>query len=96
MITVLEDANIHYQRICWHVPVEYNGNKYMIVSDEDDNQGDHAIHEYDEDRKYNIGNEYSGDDYDELYEKIIETMNDAGELYSAVQKGTIIELNDEI
>ena len=96
MITVLEDANIHYQRICWHVPVEYNGNKYMIVSDEDDNQGDHTIHEYDESKRYNIGNVYSGDDYAELCEKIIETMNDAGELYSGVQKGTIIELNDEV
>ena len=94
MIKVLEDANIHYQRTCWHVPVEYDGKKYMIVADEDDNQGDHAIHEYDEDRRYNIGDEYGGDDYDELYEKIIETMQDAGELYSAVKKGTVIELED--
>ena len=40
MIKVLEDAKSHYQRICWHVPVEYDGKKYMIVADEDDNQGD--------------------------------------------------------
>lgn len=91
MITVLEDANIHYQRICWHVPVEYNGNKYMIVSDEDDNQGDHTIHEYDESMRYNIGNRYDGDDYDELYEKIIEVLGDHGELGAYVKKGTIIE-----
>lgn len=71
MITILEDANIHYQRTCWHVPVEYDGKKYMIVVDEDDNHGDHALHEYDEDRRYNIGTEYSGDDYDELYEKLL-------------------------
>ena len=90
-IAILEDANIHYQRICWHVPVEYNGNKYMIVSDEDDNRGDHTIHEYDESRRYNIGNRYDGDDYDELYEKIIEVLGDHGELGAHVKKGTIIE-----
>ena len=94
MIKVLEDAKIHYQRICWHVPVEYNSNKYMVVCDEDDNEGEHSIYTYDEESRYNIGEEYSGDDYDELYEKIIETMRDAGELYSAVEKGTVIELED--
>jgi len=94
MITILEDANIHYQRTCWHVPVEYDGKKYMIVVDEDDNHGDHALHEYDEDRRYNIGTEYSGDDYDELYEKIIEVLIDHGELGTYVQKGTIIETED--
>ena len=93
-ITILEDANIHYQRICWHVPVEYDGNKYMIVADEDDNQGDRALHEYDEDRRHNIGNEYSGDDYDELYEKIIEVLDDYGELGTHVEKGTIVEPED--
>lgn len=96
MIKVLEDANIHYQRICWHVPVEYNGNKYMIVADEDDNQGDHSIYEYDEDRRYNMGDEYSGDDHEELHEKIIEGMSEAGELSTSLKKGTIIELNDEV
>jgi hypothetical protein len=93
-ITILEDANIHYQRICWHVPVEYDGKKYMIVADEDDNQGDRALHEYDEDRRHNIGNEYSGDDYDELYEKIIEVLSDYGELGSYVKKGTVVETED--
>lgn len=93
-ITILEDANIHYQRICWHVPVEYDGKKYMIVADEDDNQGDHALHEYDEDRRYNIGNEYSGDDYDELYEKIIEVLGDYGELGTHVEKGTVVNPED--
>jgi hypothetical protein len=94
MIKVLEDANIHYQRTCWHVPVEYDGKKYMIVADEDDNQGDHAIHEYDEDRRYNIGDEYSGGDYEELHEKIIGGLSDYGELGIYVKKGTVIELEN--
>ena len=93
-ITILEDANIHYQRTCWRVPVEYDGKKYMIVVDEDDNQCDRALHEYNEDRRYNIGNEYSGDDYDELYEKIIEVLSDYGELGSYVKKGTVVETED--
>lgn len=95
MIKVLEDANIHYQRVCWHVLVEYNGNKYMVVADEDDNQGEYVIHEYDEGRRYNIGNGYSGDDYEELHEKIIEVMEEAGELSTSLKKGTVIELKDE-
>ena len=94
MITVLEDAKITYQRICWCVPVEYNGDKYMIVADEDDNQADHAIHEYDEDSRYNIGDQYNGDDYDDLFENIIEVMMDCGELSSGLEKGTMVELED--
>jgi hypothetical protein len=91
MIKVLEDARITYQRTHWVVPVEYNGNKYMLVCDEDDNGAEHGIYTYDEGCRYNIGEEYNENDYEELYEKIIQTMIDAGVFYSAVEKGTIVD-----
>lgn len=94
MIKVLENAKIHFQRVCWHVPVEYNGDKYMILCDEDDNGAEHYIYTYDENSRHNVGEEYWGDDYDELYEKIVETMMDACELHTSVKKGTVIELQD--
>ena len=96
MIKILEDAKItrHTQQIGYHIPIEYNGNKYVIVCYEDDNDRYDDLHTYDENARFNIGEEYSGDDYDEVYEKIIDTMQDAGMLYSGTEKGTIIETED--
>jgi hypothetical protein len=93
-ITILEDANIHYQRTCWHVPVEYAGKKYMIVADEDDNQSDYTLHKYDKSMRHNVGNQYDGDDYDDLYEKIIEVLSDHEELGTHVKKGTVVEFEN--
>ena len=92
MIKVLEDAKITRElvRIWYHIPVEYNGNKYVIVCYQDDNDRYDDLHKYDEDARFNIGEEYDGDDYDELYEKIVDTMLDAGVLYSGVEKGTVV------
>lgn len=93
-ITILEDARITYQRTCWNVPIEYDGTKYVIAADEDDDQASSTLHEYDECMRYNMGNQYDGDDYDELYEKITEVLSDYGELNTDAKKGTIIEFED--
>jgi hypothetical protein len=86
-IKVIEDAQITYQRVCWNVAIEYKDKKYIVLSDEDDNGGDISLYEYDTSKRYNIGELINDDD---LYEEIIETLMDSGEMDSGMEKGTII------
>jgi hypothetical protein len=46
-IKIIEDAQVTYQRVCWNVAVEYKDEKYIVLSDEDDNGGDVSLYEYD-------------------------------------------------
>ena len=86
-IKIIEDAQVTYQRVCWHVVLEYNNKKYVILSDEDDNGGDVSLHEYDSSKRYNIGNNLFDED---LYEKIVETLMESGEMCSTMEKGIVI------
>jgi hypothetical protein len=87
-IKIIEDAQVTYQRVCWHVVLEYKDEKYIVLSDEDDNGGDVSLHEYDTSKPYNMG-EIINDDA--LYDEIIETLSESGEMGSGMTKGTIIE-----
>lgn len=86
-IKVIQDAQITYQRTCWNVAVEYKDEKYIVLSDEDDNGGDVSLYEYDTSKPYNIG-EIINDDA--LYDEIIETLLESGEMGSGMTKGTIV------
>lgn len=86
-IKVIEDAQITYQRVCWNVAIEYKDKKYIVLSDEDDNGGDISLYEYDTSKRYNIGELINDDD---LYEEIIETLMDSGEMDAGMEKGTVI------
>jgi len=87
-IKIIEDAQITYQRVCWNVAIEYKDNKYIVLSDEDDNGGDVSLYEYDSSKPYNIGNEISNID---LRDEIVETLWESGEMNSEMNKGLIIE-----
>jgi hypothetical protein len=86
-IKVLRDAYITYTKVIWNVPVEYDGNKYVILVNQDDNGDDVTLYYYDKDRRYFAGEEVEGDLAEQLYEEIIENMYEAGIMYSAVEEG---------
>jgi len=93
-LKVLRNAIVTYSKIIWNVPVEYDGNKYVLVINEDDDSAEEYLYHYDEDRRYHIGDEYDGDDYDELHEKIFEIMGEAGIKHSCVEEGEEAEYED--
>ena len=86
-IKVLRDAYITYTKVIWNVPVEYDGNKYVILVNQDDNGDDVTLYYYDKDRRYFAGEEVEGDLAEQLYEEIIENMYEAGIMYSSVEEG---------
>jgi hypothetical protein len=86
-IKVLRDACITYTKVIWNVPVEYDGSKYVIIMNQDDNGDDVTLYYYDKDRRYFAGEEVEGDLAEQLYEEIIENMYEAGIMYSAVEEG---------
>jgi hypothetical protein len=86
-IKVLRDAIITYTKVIWNVPVEYDGSKYVIIMNQDDNGDDVTLYYYDKDRRYFAGEEVEGDLAEQLYEEIIENMYEAGIMYSAVEEG---------
>jgi|GEM_PF-909772 hypothetical protein len=89
-IKIIEDAQITYQRVCWNVAIEYKDNKYIVLSDEDDNGGDvNSLYEYDSSKPYNIGNEISN--MSDLHDEVVETLWESGEMNSGMKKGLIIE-----
>ena len=86
-IKVLRDARVTYTKVIWNVPVEYDGSKYVIIMNQDDNGDDVTLYYYDKDRRYFAGEEVEGDLAEQLYEEIIENMYEAGIMYSAVEEG---------
>ena len=94
-LKVLRDGYRTYTNIIWNVPIEYDGNKYVIVVNEDDHGVDRTLYHYDEDRRYFVGEEVDGDLAEQLYEDIIESMCEAGIMYSDVEEGHEIIVHDD-
>jgi hypothetical protein len=95
-IKVLRDAIITSTKIIWNVPVEYDGNKYVILVNQDDNGDDVIIYYYDKDKRYFAGEEVQGYLAEQLHEEIIENMYDAGIMYSGVEEGEeVIAVDDD-
>lgn len=94
-IKVLRDAYITYTNVIWNVPIEYDGKKYVIIANQDDNGDDVVLYHYDEDERYFIGEEVQGDLAEQLYGKIIENMYDGGIMYSGVKEGEEVEIDEE-
>ena len=86
-LKVLKDGCITYSKVIWNVPVEYDGNKYVIIVNEDDHGADRTLYHYDEDRRYFVGKEVEDDLAEQLYEDIIESMCEACIMYSDVEEG---------
>jgi hypothetical protein len=94
-IKVLRDANITYTKIIWNVPIEYDGNKYVIVVNEDDNGREETIYHYDEDRWHCVGEEVEDDNLiEELYEQVIDCLNGEGMFYSGMEEGYELEVDE--
>ena len=91
-IKVLRDAYITYTKVIWNVPVEYDGNKYVIVMHQDDNGDDVILYYYDKDKQYFAGEEVQGYLAEQLYEEVIEKMSEAGIMYSGVKEGDEVEV----
>ena len=91
-IKILRDAYITYTKVIWNVPVEYDGNKYVIVMDDDDNGGDITLYYYDKDKQYFVGEEVKGYLAEQLHEEVIEKMSEGGILYSDVKEGDEVEV----
>ena len=93
-IKVLRDAIITSTKIIWNVPVEYNGNKYVILVNQDDNGDDVTIYYYDKDKRYFAGEEVQGYLAEQLYDDVIEPMREVGILYSGAKEGEEVEVDD--
>jgi hypothetical protein len=93
-IKVLRNAYVTYTKVIWNVPVEYDGNKYVIVMNQDDNGEDATIYYYDKDKRYFAGEEVEGDLAEQLYEEIIENMYEAGMFYSGMEEGYELEVDE--
>ena len=94
-IKVLRDANITYTKIIWNVPIEYDGNKYVIVVNEDDNGREETFYHYSSYRRYFAGEEVEDDNLiEELYEQVIDCLNGEGMLYSGMEEGYELEVDE--
>jgi len=95
-IKVLRDARITYTKLFWNVAIEYDGKKYVIIVDEDDNGREETIYHYDEDRWHCVGEEVKDDDLiEELSERAIEALRAEGMFYSGMKEGDEVILDDE-
>lgn len=86
-ITVIKNAEITFQEIYWNVVVEYNDKEYIIMAQESDNGGDYSVYEYDTTQRHNLGAEV-----EDLYDEIIETLQDSGEFGTHMTEGLVVEL----
>lgn len=94
-IKVLRDACITYTKMFWNVAIEYDGKKYVIIVDEDDNGREETIYHYDEDRRHCVGEEAEYDDLiEELSERAIEALRAEGMFYSGMEEGYELEVDE--
>lgn len=95
-IKVVRDACVTYTKLFWNVAIEYDGKKYVIIVDEDDNGREETIYHYDEDRWHCVGEEVKDDDLiEELYKWVFEPLNGEGMFYSGMEEGYELEVDDE-
>ena len=69
-LKVLTDPDETYTRVMWHSHIEIDGDRFVILGDENNNGAEYSIHCYDENSRYGIGDEYDGEDHDALYEEL--------------------------
>ena len=92
-IKILRNAETTFTRVCWNVAIEYKGKKYVVLADEDDNGGEHYLYHFDEEKRYNIGEQV---DDETLNQELIDGMFDLGIMSpSSLLEGEVHDLEDE-
>jgi len=89
-IEILEDANEFFFESRYCIPVKYDNREFMIVVVDSTKYGERTLYHFDKDKRYGIGDEYDGDDYEELYEILVENT---WELGLDTKKGNIIDVD---
>ena len=87
-LKVLSDPEETYVRSIWYYHAEINGKRIVVQGDETWDGADYCIYHYDENRRHGFGEELEGEEFDELYDELLE----AGLFSRSVEKGWGIPL----
>lgn len=87
-LKVLSDPEETYVRTVWYYHAEIDGKRIIVQGDETWDGADYCIYHYDENCRDGIGEELDGEEYEGLYEELLE----AGLFSRSVEKGWGIPL----
>lgn len=71
-LKIISEPEESYVRVIWNYHVEIDGERFVLLVDEDSNGSERNIYHYDENQRGGIGEEYEGSDYDDLFEELCE------------------------
>ena len=89
-IKVIKSGEVTYNKVFWNAQIEYGGQKYVLVGEEDDNGENYAFYHYDGESRFGVGNEINDET---LYNVLYETLSNNSALSSSLAQGDEFEVS---